>query len=87
MLLIPLIEWNIIVIGYPQERFYNSLTKIQFHYNSILFLIGAVVDLLKFPLKCPLNQKSIIIKKKLEIITLSVYLTLIESYLHISFYH
>tara|TARA_Y100001968_G_scaffold106171_1_gene96038 strand:- start:735 stop:1346 length:612 start_codon:yes stop_codon:yes gene_type:complete len=63
---------------------YNSLNELQLYHNSTSFLISAVGDLSKVSFKCPLNQKPIILEKKLEIITLSGYLTSTDSHLHIS---
>ena len=63
---------------------YNSLEELQVGNNSTLFLISAVGDLSKVSFKCPLNDKPIILEKKLEIITLSGYLKLNECHLHIS---
>tara|TARA_Y100001968_G_C19376043_1_gene727728 strand:+ start:694 stop:1305 length:612 start_codon:yes stop_codon:yes gene_type:complete len=62
----------------------NSLNEFQVHSNSTSFLISAVGDLSKVSFKCPLNQKPIILEKKLEIITLSGYLTSTDTHLHIS---
>ena len=63
---------------------FNSLNDLQIHSNSTSFLISAVGDLSKISFKCPLNKKNIIIEKKLELITLSGYLTSKGSHLHIS---
>ncbi len=63
---------------------FNSLNKIHSHSNGTSFLISAVGDLSKVSFKCPLNQKPIIFEKKLEVITLSGYLTSKGSHLHIS---
>ena len=52
--------------------------------NSRAFVINAVGDLSKVSFKCPLNEKPIIIEKKLEIITLSGYLSPTGSHLHVS---
>ena len=63
---------------------YNSLKKLQVAHKSTSFLISAVGDLSKVTFKCPLNEKPIILEKKLEIITLSGYLKSNECHLHIS---
>ena len=63
---------------------YDSLSKLQKHQNSTLFLLSAVGDLSKVSFKCPLNNNPIILDKKLEIITLSGYLTSTDCHLHIS---
>ena len=63
---------------------YNSLNELHRHHNSTSFLISAVGDLSKVSFKCPLNDKQVILEKKLEIITLSGYFSSIESHLHIS---
>ena len=63
---------------------YNSLEELQVGNNSTSFLISAVGDLSKVSFKCPLNDKPIILEKKLEIITLSGYLKLNECHLHFS---
>jgi len=63
---------------------FNSLNELQINLNSTSFLISAVGDLSKVSFKCPLNEKAIILEKKLEIITLSGYLTSTGSHLHIS---
>ena len=47
-------------------------------------MINAVGDLSKVSFKCPLNEKPIIIEKKLEIITLSGYLSPTGSHLHVT---
>ncbi len=44
----------------------NSLNELQVNYNSTSFLISAVGDLSKVSFKCPLNDKPIIIEKKLD---------------------
>ena len=62
----------------------NSLNQLHRDYNSTYFLISAVGDLSKVSFKCPLNDKPVIIEKKLEIITLSGFLNSSESHLHIS---
>ena len=63
---------------------YNSLNELHRHHNSTSFLISAVGDLSKASFKCPLNEKPVILEKKLEIITLSGFLRSKESHLHIS---
>ncbi|WP_269605372.1 PCC domain-containing protein [Prochlorococcus marinus] len=63
---------------------YNSLNELHKQHNSTAFLISAVGDLSKVSLKCPLNDKPVILEKKLEIITLSGYIMSTESHLHIS---
>ena len=63
---------------------FNSLIELHKHDNSISFLISAVGDLSKVSFKCPLNDKPVIFEKKLEIITLSGYISSAESHLHIS---
>ena len=62
----------------------NSLNELQMHSNSTSFLLSAVGDLSIVSFKCPLNQKPIILEKKLEIITLTGYFSSKESHLHIS---
>ena len=62
----------------------NSLNELQINNDSTSFLLSAVGDLSKVSFKCPLNQKPIILEKKLEIITLSGYLKSNESHIHIS---
>ncbi len=66
------------------EDVYNSLKELQIHQNSTSFLISAVGDLSKVSFKCPLNDNPVVLEKKLEIITLSGYLTSRSSHLHIS---
>tara|TARA_Y100001968_G_scaffold323541_1_gene361398 strand:- start:448 stop:1059 length:612 start_codon:yes stop_codon:yes gene_type:complete len=63
---------------------FNSLNELNNYNNSTSFLISAVGDLSKVSFKCPLNDKPVILKKKLEIITLSGYIRLNESHIHIS---
>ncbi|MBW3041803.1 PCC domain-containing protein [Prochlorococcus marinus] len=63
---------------------FNSLIELQIKHNSSSFLISAVGDLSKVSFKCPLNEKPVILEKKLEIITLSGYLTSSDSHVHIS---
>ena len=63
---------------------YNSLNELYRDHNSTSFLISAVGDLSKVSFKCPLNDKPVIIEKKLEIITLSGYIRSARSHLHIS---
>ena len=63
---------------------YESLNELYIQHGSKLFLLSAVGDLSKVLLKCPLNEKPIIIQNKLEIITLSGYLDESFSHLHIS---
>ena len=63
---------------------FNSLNELHFNSNSTSFLISVVGDLSKVAIKCPLNQKPRTIEKKLEIITLTGYLTSKDSHLHIS---
>tara|TARA_B100000700_G_scaffold80600_1_gene90791 strand:+ start:875 stop:1486 length:612 start_codon:yes stop_codon:yes gene_type:complete len=66
------------------EDVFNSLNELNKKTNSTSFLISAVGDLSKVSFKCPLSQNPIILEKKLEIITLSGYLTSNKSHLHIS---
>ena len=66
------------------EDVFNSLNELNKLANSTLFLISAVGDLSKVSFKCPLNEKPIRLEKKLEIITLTGYLTSKDSHLHIS---
>ena len=66
------------------EDVYNALNEMQIHHNSTSFLISAVGDLSTVSFKCPLNQKPVVLEKKLEIITLSGYLSATDSHLHIS---
>jgi len=63
---------------------FNSLNELNTLSDSTSFLISAVGDLSKVEFKCPLNEKPIRIEKKLEIITLTGYLTSKDSHLHIS---
>jgi len=63
---------------------FNSLNELNKYDNSTSFLISAVGDLSKVSFKCPSNDKSIILEKKLEIISLSGYIRQDESHLHIS---
>ncbi len=63
---------------------YNSLNELPRDYNSSLFLLSAVGDLSQVSFKCPLNDKPVIFKKKLEIISLSGFLKSSEAHLHIS---
>ena len=63
---------------------FNSLDQLKIHTNSTSFLISAVGDLSGVSFKCPLNEKPIRLEKKLEVITLSGYLTSEESHIHIS---
>ena len=63
---------------------FNSLKELQTDNYSRSFLISAVGDLSFVSLKCTLNEKPIILEKKLEVITLSGYLTSKESHVHIS---
>ena len=63
---------------------HNSLNELHSNIKSTSFLISAVGDLSKVSFKCPLNDKPKIFQKKLEIITLSGYLSSKESHLHIS---
>ncbi len=63
---------------------FNSLNELNKNDNSTSFLISAVGDLSKVSFKCPLNDKPVVFKKKLEIITLSGYIRSNESHLHIS---
>ena len=62
---------------------FNSLNELNTSNNSRSFVINAVGDLSKVSFKCPLNEKPIIIEKKLEIITLSGYLSPTGSHLHV----
>tara|TARA_B100001250_G_scaffold283218_1_gene245395 strand:- start:1756 stop:2367 length:612 start_codon:yes stop_codon:yes gene_type:complete len=63
---------------------FNSLNELNLDSNLTSFLISAVGDLSMVSFKCPLNSKPITLEKKLEIITLSGYLSSIGSHLHIS---
>ena len=63
---------------------YNSLNELQKDNDSISFLISAVGDLSTVSFKCPLNEKPVILNKKLEIITLTGYLNDSGSHIHIS---
>ena len=63
---------------------FNSLNELNKYDNSTSFLMSAVGDLSKVSFKCPSNDKSIILEKKLEIISLSGYIRQDESHLHIS---
>ena len=63
---------------------FNSLNELNKYDNSTSFLISAVGDFSKVSFKCPSNDKSIILEKKLEIISLSGYIRQDESHLHIS---
>ena len=63
---------------------YNSLNELNPYHNSTSFLINAVGDLSAVSFKCPLNEKSIILEKQLEVITLTGYFTTIDSHIHIS---
>tara|TARA_Y100001968_G_C19203506_1_gene641142 strand:+ start:206 stop:817 length:612 start_codon:yes stop_codon:yes gene_type:complete len=63
---------------------YSSLNQLQIHRNLSSFIISAVGDLSKVSFKCPLNNKPIILEKKLEIINLSGYVICEKSHLHIS---
>ena len=62
----------------------NSLNELQIHSNSTSFLLSAVGDLSMVSFKCPLNEKPIILDKKLGIIILSAYLTSKGS--HVTYY-
>lgn len=62
----------------------NSLNELKIHSNSKSFLLSAVGDLTQVSFKCPLNENPITFEKKLEIITLSGYLTSKGSHVHIS---
>ncbi len=62
----------------------NSLQELQINTNSTSFLLSAVGDLSKVSFRCPINEKPINLDKKLEIITLTGYLTSKSSHLHIS---
>jgi len=63
---------------------FNSLNELKVNSNSTSFLISAVGDLSKVSFKCPLSEKPITLSKKLEIITLSGYVTSSGSHIHIS---
>ena len=63
---------------------FNSLNELHIDHNSTSFLISAVGDLSKVSFKCPLNDKPVILEKKLEIITLTGFIKSSESHLHIS---
>ncbi len=60
------------------------MNKLQKDFKSTSFLISAVGDLSRGSFKCPLSQKPVILENKLEIITLSGYLTSKDSHIHIS---
>ncbi len=62
----------------------NSLNELQINSNSTSFLLSAVGDLTQVSFKCPLNENRITFEKKLEIISLSGYLTSKGSHIHIS---
>tara|TARA_Y100001968_G_scaffold162304_1_gene148447 strand:- start:536 stop:1147 length:612 start_codon:yes stop_codon:yes gene_type:complete len=66
------------------EDVFNSLSELNFNGNSKSFLISAVGDLSMVSFKCPLNEKPIILEKKLEIISLNGYLSSTDTHLHIS---
>tara|TARA_Y100001968_G_C19342540_1_gene710283 strand:- start:457 stop:1068 length:612 start_codon:yes stop_codon:yes gene_type:complete len=66
------------------EDIFNSLNELNIYPNSTSFLLSAVGDLSMVSFKCPLSENPITLEKKLEIITLSGYLTSKESHLHIS---
>ena len=68
----------------PGADVFNSLNKLQKDFKSTSFLISAVGDLSRGSFKCPLSQKPVILENKLEIITLSGYLTSQDSHIHIS---
>ncbi len=68
----------------PGADVFNSLNKLQKDFKSTSFLISAVGDLSRGSFKCPLSQKPVILENKLEIITLSGYLTSKDSHIHIS---
>ena len=68
----------------PGTDVFNSLNKLQKDFISTSFLISAVGDLSRGSFKCPLSQKPVILENKLEIITLSGYLTSKDSHIHIS---
>tara|TARA_Y100001968_G_scaffold292588_1_gene297893 strand:- start:617 stop:1228 length:612 start_codon:yes stop_codon:yes gene_type:complete len=63
---------------------FNSLNELHRDHKSTSFLISAIGDLSRVSFKCPLNDKPVILEKKLEIITLSGYIRSTESHLHIS---
>ena len=63
---------------------FHSLNEISLNNKSTSFLISAVGDLSRVSFKCPLNDKPVIIEKKLEIITLTGYLKNKESHVHVS---
>ena len=64
---------------------FNSLNELQMDHDSISFLISAVGDLSTVSFKCPLNQKPVILNKKLEIISFTGYLKPSGSHMHISY--
>ena len=68
----------------PGADVFNSLNRLQKDFKSTSFLISAVGDLSRGSFKCPLSQKPLILENKLEIITLSGYLTSKDSHIHIS---
>ena len=61
-----------------------SLNELMLNSNSTSFLISSVGDLSTVSFKCPLSDKPRTFEQKLEIITLTGYLTSIESHIHIS---
>tara|TARA_Y100001968_G_C19219986_1_gene649226 strand:+ start:46 stop:660 length:615 start_codon:yes stop_codon:yes gene_type:complete len=63
---------------------YSLLNDLHRDDNFTSFLISAVGDLSKVSFKCPLNDKPVVLEKKLEIITLSGFLKSAGSHLHIS---
>ena len=66
------------------EDVFNTLNQSLIHKHSTSFLLSAIGDLSQVSFKCPLNNNAIILKKKLEIITLTGYLKSTESHIHIS---
>ena len=63
---------------------YEKLNELHSHHQSTSFLISSVGDLSKVSFKCPSDDKPITLEKKLEIITLSGFLTNTSSHFHIS---
>ena len=63
---------------------FNSFDELNMLSDSTSFLISAVGYLSMLEFKCPLNEKLIRNEKKLEIITLTGYLTSKDSHLHSS---
>ncbi len=60
------------------------MIELQLELGSTSFLLSAVGDLSKVSFSCHLKWKTVILEKKLEVITLSGYLKSKDSHLHIS---